>query len=242
MKQQQQQRQTDRLCRTCITRLLADSHTPHLLTCITLFKHAPTAGLKHADAAGGLHLGVRGRLDAAFRALADLLQSSSINNTNTYTSAASVNGHTNSSSSSSSTDGQGSGGGSSNSVSGFGRALSEGLRQLLTRGQSGRCANSCSSLAHAAADGAGVVDVRDVPALLSVLLPGLAHKEAAELAAWLRAGGGQSSSGQQQQQQGHVMGCYGASQAAAAAHVTLRELEGAVKSLVEARELDCFAV
>ena len=64
-----------------------------------------------------------------------------------------------------------------------------------------------------------MVDVKDLPALLSVLLPGLAHKEAVELAAWLRAGA------QQQQQQG--VGQQG---------LTLQEVEASIRSLLEARE------
>jgi hypothetical protein len=61
------------------------------------------------------------------------------------------------------------------------------------------------------------VDVRDLPALLSLLLTGLAHKEVAELAAWLRAGS------QQQQAQG-MQG------------ITLQELEASIRGLLEASE------
>lgn len=126
--------------------------------------------------------------------------------------------------SSTSTDGQG--GPVSNlnlsSNSGLSRVLADALRQLLTKTQPGRAPNSCSSLAYAAAGGAGMVDVRDLPALLAVLLPGLAHKEVVELAAWLRAGAQQQ---QQAQQQG--LGLQG---------MSLQELEAAIRSLVEASE------
>jgi hypothetical protein len=141
-------------------------------------------------------------LDAVFTAFDDFVQSGSI----------SRGGHTHSGS----TDGQA----SSNSGStrtGLGKLLADGLRQLLTKAPSGRIPNSCSSLAHAAAGGAGVVDVRDLPALLSLLLTGLAHKEVAELAAWLRAGS------QQQQAQG-MQG------------ITLQELEASIRGLLEASE------
>lgn len=163
------------------------------------------AGLKHAGGAAGLHLGVRGRLDGAFRALADLQPTGSI-------SSRAGNTH-----SSSSTDGQA---GASSSLSGLGRVLYDGLRQLMTRPQSGRVANSCSSLAHAGAGGVGMVDTQDLPGLLSVLLPGLVLKEVVELAAWLRA-----AARQQQQQQGP--GPQG---------MTLRELENAIQGLLEASE------
>jgi len=169
------------------------------------------AGLKYPDAAGGIHLGVRGRLDAAFRALADLTQNGS-----SFIRGSTAHGG------SSSTDGQAGAAptSSSNNSSVLGRSLSDALRQLLTRSQPGRCANSCSSLAHAAAGGAGIVDVRDLPALLSVMLPGIAHKEAAELAAWLRCG--------LQQQQQQDMGSPVA--------LTLHEVEAAMKGLLEARK------
>lgn len=168
------------------------------------------AGMRHPDASGGLHLGVRGRLDAVFRALADLMQTGSISARGGYSQRSST-----------SADGQGP---VSNlnlsSNSGLGRVLADALRQLLTKAQSGRAPNSCSSLAHAAAGGAGMVDVRDLPALLTVLLQGLAHKEVVELAAWLRVGGHQ-----QQAQQGP--GLQG---------MSLQELEAAIRSLVEASE------
>lgn len=165
-------------------------------------------GMKHQDAAGGLHLGVRGRLDAVFRALSDLQQTGNI----------SARGGT-------STDGQGAVVSSLSINTGLGRVLADALRQLLAKAQTSKAPNSCSSLAHAAAGGAGMVDVRDLPALLSMLLPGLAHKEVVELAAWLRAGSQQQQSKQQQQQQG--LGAQG---------MTLQELEAAVRGLLEASE------
>jgi hypothetical protein len=122
-------------------------------------------------------------------------------------------------------DGQGTSAAGSNGSSGstgLGRVLTDALRQLLTKAQPGRAPNSCSSLSHAAAGGGGVVDVRDLPALLSVLLPGLAHKEVVELSAWLRAG-----SQQQQQQQSAQAGLQG---------MSMQELEAAVRSLLEASE------
>lgn len=168
----------------------------------------PDAGMKHPDAAaGGLHLGVRGRLDAVFRALADLLQTGSLS---------ARGGYPQRTSSSASMDGQGAPAGSNGSGTGLGRVLADALRQLLTKAQPGRAPNSCSSLAHAAAGGGGVVDVRDLPALLSVLLPGLAHKEVVELAAWLRAGS------QQQAAQAGLQG------------MSMQELEAAVRGLLEA--------
>lgn len=167
--------------------------------------------MKHPDAAaGGLHLGVRGRLDAVFRALADLLQTGSLS---------ARGGYPQRTSSSTSMDGQlGALAGSNGRGTGLGRVLTDALRQLLTKAQPGRAPNSCSSLAHAAAGGGGVVDVRDLPALLSVLLPGLAHKEVFELAAWLRAGS-------QQQQQSVQAGLQG---------MSMQELEAAVRGLLEA--------
>lgn len=141
-----------------------------------------------------------------FRALADLQPVGSIS---------SRTGNTHGSSS----DGQA---GASSSLSGLGRALYDGLRQLMTRPQSGRVANSCSSLAHAGAGGVGMVDTQDLPGLLSVLLPGLVLKEVVELAAWLRAG-----ARQQQQQQLQGPGPQG---------LTLRVLENAIQGLLEASE------
>jgi hypothetical protein len=121
-------------------------------------------------------------------------------------------GHTHSGSA----DGQ-AGSNSDSTRTGLGRLLADGLRQLLTKAPSGRIPNSSSSLTHAAAGGAGVVDVRDLPALLSLLLTGLAHKEVVELAAWLRAGS------QQQQAQG-MQG------------ITLQELDTSIRGLLEASE------
>jgi hypothetical protein len=81
------------------------------------------------------------------------------------------------------------------------------LQQLINKGS---CASgSCSCAA------SGMVDNRDLPAFMSVLLPGVAHKEAVELLAWL-----QLQHGQGQQQAVH-----------------LEQFEAAVRDLLSAREL-----
>jgi hypothetical protein len=171
--------------------------------------------MKHQDAAGGLHLGVRGRLDAVFRALSDLQQTGNISARGGYSSRSST-----------SMDGQGAAVSSLSMNTGLGKVLADALRQLLAKAQASKAPNSCSSLGHAAAGGVGMVDVRDLPTLLSVLLPGLAHKEVVELAAWLRSGSQQQQQQQQQaQQQQQGLGAQG---------MTLQELEAAIRGLLEA--------
>jgi hypothetical protein len=88
-----------------------------------------------------------------------------------------------------------------------GSKLAAALQQLFNKGS---CASgSCSCAA------AGVVDSRDLPAFMSVLLPGVAHKEAVVLLAWLQLQHGQ---GQQQA-------------------VPLEQFEAAARDLLSAREL-----
>jgi hypothetical protein len=171
--------------------------------------------MKQQEGASGLHLGVRGRLDAVFRALSDLQQTGNISARGGYSSRSST-----------SMDGQGAVASSLGMNTGLGRVLGDALRQLLAKAQASKAPNSCSSLAHVAAGGTGMVDVRDLPALLSMLLPGLAHKEIVELAAWLRAGSQQQQQQQQAQQQ----------QGLGAQGMTIQELEAAVRGLLEASE------
>jgi hypothetical protein len=66
------------------------------------------------------------------------------------------------------------------------------LQQLINKGS---CANgSCSSAS------AGVIDSRDLPAFMAMLLPTVAHKEAVELLAWLRLQLGQGQQAVQLEQ------------------------------------------
>jgi hypothetical protein len=82
----------------------------------------------------------------------------------------------------------------------------EALQQLINKGS---CANgSCSSAS------AGMIDSRDLPAFMAILLPAVAHKEAVELLSWLRLQFGQ---GQQQA-------------------VQLEQFEAAARELLSARE------
>jgi hypothetical protein len=83
------------------------------------------------------------------------------------------------------------------------------------------------------------VDVRDVPALLSLLLPGLAHKEAAELAAWLCAGTKQQQQQQQQQQPQQLTLALVQQQQQ---HMSLAELETYVREMLHARESVSWAL
>jgi hypothetical protein len=92
--------------------------------------------------------------------------------------------------------------------------LLDALHQVISRHEC--AANSCSSAA------SRTVDLRDLPALLAIALPGCAHKELAELQAWMQLG-----SSQHMQQQQLVAGQQG---------VPLEEVEAAARDLLAARE------